>query len=181
MPTPAWPRAVDPPQAEVSATSTCQFTCLPGRRLHALRRMSDIRRNAARASAGQGLAPRESSRPVGQPKGDIDGLGRQPGPVLAHPDWQQCPRRHVAGAGSCPSAAEPGERRVIRTKSEHLVRHWDGSMRSSFGVMTVSPGCSKASSKASSAAPSGRSPSGLDPETPRSTNILSMVRPCIVA
>ena len=50
-------------------------------------------------------------------------------------------------------------------------------MRSSFGVMMVSPGCRAASS----AAPCGRSPSGFDPDTPRSTNTLSIARPCICA
>ena len=50
-------------------------------------------------------------------------------------------------------------------------------MRSSFGVITTSPGFRTASS----AAPCGRSPSGLEPETPRSTNTLSTARPCIWA
>ena len=50
-------------------------------------------------------------------------------------------------------------------------------MRSSFGVITTSPGCRTASS----AEPCGRSPSGLDPDTPRSTNTLSIVRPFIWA
>jgi hypothetical protein len=46
----------------------------------------------------------------------------------------------------------------------------------SFGDTTTSPDCRVASR----AAPSGRSASGIDPLTPRSTNTRSSFIPCIV-
>ena len=50
------------------------------------------------------------------------------------------------------------------------------NIRSSFGVITTSPAFSAAYSRA----PSGRSPSGFDPEMPRSTKIASSGSPFII-
>jgi hypothetical protein len=72
-------------------------------------------------------------------------FGRRPGPASRILTGNNVLGDMSQGLGRAPVLPEPGERRrVIRTKSEHLVRHWEESMQIEWARLAHSHTCDSA-------------------------------------